>query len=137
MKLYKYIIVSFVLFGCGSDILDPESYLTKNPWYEVCDNNSSKMHTFKNNIYSVITYGNSNFTNIVDKKEYIVESYTINGFVISSNSGNYVCGSTYADGGDTIIADCVKNDQNIGYKIFIANSSQKMAKENIHKCIDF
>jgi len=117
----SFILLSsiFVLIGCkGVGLLDKKlstkSILTNNSWYEVCNNDKSRIYNFTAKNLDKTEYDNSDFTDFNYRKSYEVLSYGENSLKLKRNNQTYTCSAVYdvkdltyiqvsCDGGDKVI----------------------------------
>ncbi len=144
MKKLFLLPVTFLLLSCGggvdpTDIFKAKEVLTKNIWYESCNNSTTKTHYFTNNQYRLTTYSDDNFQNQYSVKIYTILSYDEAGFRMQDGNITYQC--ITAGGGvnndiNTIIVDCVSEGNETKFKLFMGDKTKEAAKDSIHECFN-
>jgi len=136
------ILGAFFIAGCGGGIPDninAKQILTKNSWYEICSNNSSRVYHFYDNYYTRKSYNDDNFTDLNKTKQYQVEEYSTVGFT-TNNSICAVSNVLDLDNNQklkvqSVLVECLPKDENdTKFQLFMGWKNKELARENKGDC---
>lgn len=147
VKIAVLISIIFLINSCGGgsvkidDDLSPKDILTKNNWYEICEdiNNSkiSKEYIFDDKSFYIKEYNNSNFKTLKKIKEYNIKYKT---GLIELNNTRHQFECVINRGGvdntiNWILIDCTGVNKNEiasypGYR------TKELAQKNIDECFE-
>ena len=145
-KIFLILTITFILIGCGGSALDnienninSKNILTKNSWYEACEDNSSNIYKFFNDHYTKYSYKDENFTNISSENSHKILEYTEAGFSLEDKicavSNVVELDNNKTVNIDSILVECVPTKSNsTRFQLFIAWKNKNLAKDNKTKC---